>query len=281
MATHMRRATGPTSDATRSFISPAALLVNVMARIWNGDTLRSATRYAIRCVSTRVLPEPAPATTRSGPSGAITASCWTGLRPPRRSSYGVVAASGAIRRSVQVFGCETPPMRVGVDTGGTFTDLVADDGRIVKVPSTPGRPGGARCTSAIDDARRRPSVELLAHGTTVATNALLEGTRRTRRARHNAGFADVIEIARQDRPSLYDMWPTGPEPLVPAAAAARGGRPARRGRGRELEPRSTPRRCRRIPDEVGRGGGVPAARRPGPGPRAGRRRVLRRPTGST
>ena len=66
----MRWATGPTSAATRSFISPAALLVNVIASSPNGDTLRSAIRYAMRCVSTRVLPEPAPATTRIGPSGA-------------------------------------------------------------------------------------------------------------------------------------------------------------------------------------------------------------------
>ena len=42
--THMRRATGPTSASTRSFISPAALLVNVIARIWNGERLRSPTR---------------------------------------------------------------------------------------------------------------------------------------------------------------------------------------------------------------------------------------------
>ena len=67
--THIRWATGPTSSATRSFISPAALLVNVIARISNGETFRSAMRYAMRCVRTRVLPEPAPATTSSGAVG--------------------------------------------------------------------------------------------------------------------------------------------------------------------------------------------------------------------
>jgi hypothetical protein len=97
VATHMRRATGPTSEATRSFISPAALLVKVIARIWNGDTLRSATRYAMRCVSTRVLPDPAPATMSNGPSGAITASCWTGLRPT--SMAGSPSAVGPIKRA--------------------------------------------------------------------------------------------------------------------------------------------------------------------------------------
>ena len=63
----MLRARGPTSAATRSFISPAALLVKVIARISPGDTSRSAIRYATRCVSTRVLPEPAPATISNGP----------------------------------------------------------------------------------------------------------------------------------------------------------------------------------------------------------------------
>ncbi|HEY4377450.1 MAG TPA: hydantoinase/oxoprolinase family protein [Acidimicrobiales bacterium] len=105
-------------------------------------------------------------------------------------------------------------MRFGVDTGGTFTDVVADDGRIAKVPSTPDDPAravrdGIRILA--DDALP----ELLAHGTTVATNALLErrGARVTLVT--TRGFADVIEIARQDRPSLYDPWADRPEPLVP------------------------------------------------------------------
>src|SRR5262245_24050220 len=84
--THIRRATGPTSEATRSFISPAALLVNVMARRPNGETRFDAIRYATRRVSTRVLPEPAPATTRIGPSGALAASRCTGLSPSRSCS---------------------------------------------------------------------------------------------------------------------------------------------------------------------------------------------------
>jgi len=104
--------------------------------------------------------------------------------------------------------------RIGSDTGGTFTDLVADDGRVTKVPSTPHDPGDAVRTGLAELlGGERPSV--LAHGTTVATNALLE--RRGARVAlvTNAGFADIIEIARQDRPSLHDPAVVRPAPLVP------------------------------------------------------------------
>ncbi|MCA9132608.1 MAG: hypothetical protein KDA45_05625, partial [Planctomycetales bacterium] len=91
-------------------------------------------------------------------------------------------------------------MRVGVDTGGTFTDVVAADGRIAKVPSTPHDPGEAvRSGAALvagDHGPERPTT--LAHGTTVATNALLERRGATVALVTTAGFADVIEIARQD-----------------------------------------------------------------------------------
>ena len=63
----MDLATGPTRAATRSFISPAALFVKVIAKISYGATPRRAIKYAILRVSTRVFPEPAPATTKSGP----------------------------------------------------------------------------------------------------------------------------------------------------------------------------------------------------------------------
>src|SRR6266496_135727 len=77
--THMRWATGPTSSPTRSFISPAALLVNVIASSANGEARWSPISHATRFVSTRVLPDPAPATTSSGTSGgAVTASRCAG-----------------------------------------------------------------------------------------------------------------------------------------------------------------------------------------------------------
>jgi N-methylhydantoinase A/oxoprolinase/acetone carboxylase beta subunit len=104
-------------------------------------------------------------------------------------------------------------MRVGVDTGGTFTDLVGDDGRVVKVPSTPDDPTRALRT-ALDDAGAGASVELLSHGTTVATNALLEGRGGQVALVSTRGLADVIEIARQVRPSLYDPMADRPRPLV-------------------------------------------------------------------
>ena len=101
-------------------------------------------------------------------------------------------------------------MRVGVDTGGTFTDVVAEDGRIAKVLST--RDDPARAVRAGVEAF---APDVLAHGTTVATNALLERRGAVVALVTNAGFADLIEIARQDRPSLYDPEARRPPPLVP------------------------------------------------------------------
>ena len=74
---------GPMSAAMRSRISRAALLVKVTARIWDGPALPVAIRWAMRVVSTRVLPVPAPASTSTGPSVASTAARCSGLRPVR------------------------------------------------------------------------------------------------------------------------------------------------------------------------------------------------------
>jgi N-methylhydantoinase A/oxoprolinase/acetone carboxylase beta subunit len=105
-------------------------------------------------------------------------------------------------------------VRLGADSGGTFTDVVGTDGRILKIPSTPADPGAA----VRDGAARLATglrVELLAHGTTVATNALLERRGAVTALVTTEGFADLVEIGRQDRPSLYDPWSDRPEPLVP------------------------------------------------------------------
>ena len=95
---------------------------------------------------------------------------------------------------------------LGVDTGGTFTDLVTDGGRVVKVPSTPDDPAAAvqaAVARAADGDGEPPDV--LAHGTTVATNALLQHRGGRVALVATRGFSDVIEIARQRRPSLYDL----------------------------------------------------------------------------
>src|SRR4051794_3463078 len=90
--THEARAGGPTRSTSRSRISPAALFVNVIARISGGLTPTAFSRWAMRRVSTRVLPEPAPAITSTAPSVVSTASRCAGLRSCRYVS-GVVAAT--------------------------------------------------------------------------------------------------------------------------------------------------------------------------------------------
>ncbi len=103
-------------------------------------------------------------------------------------------------------------MRIGADSGGTFTDVVGADGRIVKLLSTRADPGSAVRAGGAELAP--DGIEVLAHGTTVATNALLERRLASVTLYTTAGFADVIEIGRQDRPSLYDPFVDRPSPLV-------------------------------------------------------------------
>jgi N-methylhydantoinase A len=102
-------------------------------------------------------------------------------------------------------------MRVGVDTGGTFTDVVDATGALVKVLSTRTDPAEAVSAGVAQVGR----AHVLAHGTTVATNTLLERSGAVVALLTNEGFEDLIEIARQDRPSLYDQCADRPEPLVP------------------------------------------------------------------
>ena len=109
-------------------------------------------------------------------------------------------------------------MRLGVDVGGTFTDLVAlVDGRLVtaKVPSTP-RNQADGVLRALEAAGVDPGAAAgFAHGSTVATNALLERRGARTALVTTAGFRDVIEIGRQQRPALYDLARDRPPPLVP------------------------------------------------------------------
>ena len=114
--------------------------------------------------------------------------------------------------------------RIGVDTGGTFTDLVVLDEagggvQLVKLSSTPSDPSLA-FSRVVEQAVAQLSVEpalvnYLVHGTTVATNTIIEGNGARTALLTTDGFRDVLEIARQIRPELYDVFTDKPPPLVP------------------------------------------------------------------
>jgi N-methylhydantoinase A len=113
--------------------------------------------------------------------------------------------------------------RVGVDIGGTFTDLVAlaDDGRLIrhKVSSTPRAPedGLLDALRALLDEVAAGEIALVAHASTIATNALL-GQVHLELPRvafiTTEGFRDVLEIGRQNRSAIYDLNVTRPKPLA-------------------------------------------------------------------
>ena len=114
--------------------------------------------------------------------------------------------------------------RIGVDVGGTFTDLITYDDatgevHVVKEPTTPWAPD----EGVIDAVRRGVPADLLRsavyflHGTTVGLNALLERRGDPVGLLATKGFRDVLEIGRGDRADPYDLFWRRPEPLVPRA----------------------------------------------------------------
>src|SRR5438552_5090183 len=112
--------------------------------------------------------------------------------------------------------------RVGVDTGGTFTDFVFEaegELRIFKLASTPDDPSRAIIEGlrriAAETGSRLSEIEVV-HGTTVGTNALLQRRGARIALLTTAGFEDVIEIGRQARPELYNLNAVKPPPLVPS-----------------------------------------------------------------
>ncbi len=114
--------------------------------------------------------------------------------------------------------------RIGIDTGGTFTDGVlinetTGEIQITKVPSTPDDPSRGFLNAAarlLKEASVEPEqVGYVVHGTTVATNAIIEGNVARTGFITTKGFRDMLEIARQIRPSLYDLQFEKPAPLVP------------------------------------------------------------------
>ena len=122
----------------------------------------------------------------------------------------------------------------GVDVGGTFTDLVLFDpvdGTLCvhKVPSTPSDQSAGVVAGLGRFLPDFSALDRLVHGTTVATNTLLEGTGATVAMVTTAGFRDSLEIGRTRRvlPSVYDTTFVRPPPLVPRPLRLRGRRARR------------------------------------------------------
>jgi N-methylhydantoinase A len=108
---------------------------------------------------------------------------------------------------------------VAVDTGGTFTDLIGwgpAGVEVLKLPSTPHDPAQAVIEGISRLCPEGMSGLTVLYGTTVATNAVLERRGAKTALLTTAGFEDVLELARQDRPDIYALQPRRPEPLVPA-----------------------------------------------------------------
>jgi N-methylhydantoinase A len=115
-------------------------------------------------------------------------------------------------------------LRIGVDVGGTFTDLCMFDDysrsvHITKVPSTPHAPDEGVVTGVqrilTESHLRAEEVNFFVHGTTIATNAILEYKGAKVGLLVTEGFRDVLQIVRQDRPKLYDYFVQHAQPLVP------------------------------------------------------------------
>ena len=134
--------------------------------------------------------------------------------------------------------------RAGVDVGGTFTDVVLveeDSGEILvaKVPTVPADPSQG-CIDGIDKALGAFAIDpaevtFTVHGTTIATNTIIEGKGAKAGLITSEGFRDVLEIAYQTRPTLYDVFYDRPKPLIPRYLCL--GVPARIGpEGEEMVP---------------------------------------------
>ena len=110
---------------------------------------------------------------------------------------------------------------VGVDIGGTFTDIVFFDEEtnsspsVVKIPTTPTQPEKAVVESLAQNPKVAQKIRLLSHATTISTNALLTRAGLARTALiSNDGFRDILEIGRQRRPEIYNLQTKKPVPIV-------------------------------------------------------------------
>src|SRR5262245_4909181 len=114
--------------------------------------------------------------------------------------------------------------RIGVDIGGTFTDVaLVEDGSgrigVAKAPTTPADFAegvlGALKTAMAQQSIDATDVNLLAHATTVVTNAILEQKGARAALVTTRGFRDVLELRRSSRPDLYDLFQDAPATLIP------------------------------------------------------------------
>src|SRR5215470_11432394 len=117
-----------------------------------------------------------------------------------------------------------PRGRLGVDIGGTFTDLVwVDDatgevrvGKLLTTPKDPAQAVEQGVLRLLEEAGAAPvAVRALIHGTTLATNALIERKGARTGLLTTAGFRDALEIGREGRYDMYDLFIDPPAPLVP------------------------------------------------------------------
>ncbi|NKB58818.1 MAG: hydantoinase/oxoprolinase family protein [Alphaproteobacteria bacterium] len=115
-------------------------------------------------------------------------------------------------------------LRIGVDSGGTFTDVCLLDETtgqfsVWKLSSTPQDPSEAIANGAREAVERfggdDANVSFFGHGTTVATNALIQGRGARAGLITNDGFRDLLDLGRQTRPHLYDLQTDKPIPLIP------------------------------------------------------------------
>lgn len=108
-------------------------------------------------------------------------------------------------------------MRIGVEVGGTFTDLVAIDGddiQVLKVPSTPHSPDEGAFAALLASGAVLAEVDDLAHGSTVATNAVLERKGFSTAFVTTRGFRDILSLQRHGRSNIYDLKYQKPVPVV-------------------------------------------------------------------
>ena len=139
-------------------------------------------------------------------------------------------------------------MRVGVEVGGTFTDLVAigpNGVSVTKVPSVPKSPDIGAINAIIESGIPFAAIEDLAHGSTVATNAVLERKGFPTAFVTTKGFRDILILERHGRNNIYDLEYQKPTPVVARAASfevvrkdpgGRLGPDSARSRGRRARP---------------------------------------------